>query len=434
MTDMKIAIIGAGCSGIATIKQLLEAGISDVTCFEQNDRVGGNWIYTSDSSHSSIMATTHIISSKKRSEYSDFPMPDEYPDYPSHSQLLSYFESYAVHFGLKKYIRFNTKVDKVLLGEDGRWELYTKLAYKPEMYDYLLVSNGHHSVPRHPDIKGNFTGEYLHSHDFKTKEPYTGKRVLVIGGGNSACDCAVECSRVATYVAMSMRRPHYIVPKFMMGKPTDTFNDKLRYIPDIIAERIRRTSLKLQIGKYEDYGLKTPDFPITKDHPTVNSELLYALRHGKVIPKSGIVKATGKTIFFEDGSNENFDVIIGATGYKIATPFFDPDFLDYSEADSIPLYLRMFHPVYHQLIFIGLVQPQGSVWPLSEVQARLAAHYIKGTWHLPVDIETLAKKEAEKISLGFLKNIRHTVEVHFTPYLDSMMKEVKKADKKSAGR
>lgn len=426
---MKIAIIGAGCSGIAAIKQLLEAGITNITCFEQNDRVGGNWIYTSETSHSSVIETTHIISSKKLSEYSDFPMPAHYPDYPSHSQVLAYFESYAAHFGLKKNIRFHTKVDKVTRTDTGKWEVYTNKGVQPESFDFLLVSNGHHSVPRHPSIEGKFTGEYLHSHDFKSGHRFAGKRVLVIGGGNSACDCAVECCRVASFVAISMRRPHYIVPKFMMGKPTDTFNDTLRYVPEFVAEKLRKASLKLQIGSYEDYGLRTPDFPLTKDHPTVNSELLYMLRHGKIIPKPGISNVDDKKVTFEDGTVDDFDTIIAATGYKMATPFFDPEFLDYADAEAIPLYLRMFHPQYHNLIFIGLVQPQGAVWPLSEAQSKVAAAYILGHWTLPENVNELAKNESEKISEAFIKSKRHTVEVHYKPYLDILTKEMKKSVK-----
>ncbi len=425
---MKIAIIGAGCSGIAAIKQLQDAGIHSMVCFEQNSLVGGNWIYSEESSHSSVAATTHIISSKKLSEFSDFPMPENYPDYPSHEQILNYFKSYADHFGLKKYIRFNTTVKKVIRNEDGRWYVYSGIDDQAEIFDYLLVCNGHHSVPRHPVISGNFTGSYIHAHDFKKRDKFVDQRVLVIGGGNSACDCAVECSRVASYVAISMRRPHYIVPKFMMGRPTDTFNGALKYMPHFLAEKLRKMSLRLQIGKYEDYGLKTPDFPITKDHPTVNSELLYMLRHGKVIPKTGIKNVNNKWVSFDDGTSEEFDTIIAATGYKLATPFFDTDFLDYSEADSVELYLRMFHPQYHNLIFIGLVQPQGAVWPLSEVQAQLASEYINGKWHLPSNIARLSKLEAQEISKDFIKNKRHVVEVHFLSYLHSLKAELKKCN------
>lgn len=424
---MRIAIIGAGCSGIAALKQLTRTCEHEVVCFEQNDRIGGNWVFSMDIGHSSVCETTHIISSKRLSQYSDFPMPDDYPDYPSHEQVLAYFESYAGHFGLRQYIRLRTKVEKAIPVEGGRWKLSIAGSEEAQDFDLLLVANGHHSVPRHALIFGEFTGEYLHSHSYKQNLPFKGKRVLVIGGGNSACDCAVECSRVASKVSISMRRPHYIVPKFMMGKPTDTFNDTLRYVPEVLADVIRRKSLALQIGTYEEYGLKSPDFPLTKDHPTVNSELLYMLRHGKVNAKPGVKSVDNKTVVFEDGTTDEFDVIIGATGYKIATPFFDPDLLDYSESDRIPLYLRMFHPEIKNLIFIGLVQPQGAVWPLSEAQGKLVARYAEGSWKLPSNLKQLAEVEADRIAREFLPGKRHTIEVHFKPYLEQLLKEVRKA-------
>lgn len=417
---MKVAVIGAGCSGITALKNLLQAGIEDVECFEQNNRIGGNWVYSPEPSHSSVMETTHIISSKKMSEFTDFPMPSDYPDYPSHSQVLAYFDAYCDRFGLLPYIRFNSKVDKVMLNNAGKWEVYINNRDIPEYFDYLLVANGHHAVPRHYKIPGNFSGTYIHSHDFKNNHGFEKKRVLVIGGGNSACDCAVECSRVAANVVISMRRPQYIVPKFFMGKPTDTFNDKMRWLPEAATERLRKLSLKIQVGNYEDYGLKNPDFPVTYDHPTVNSELLYMLRHGKVKAAVGISKVEDKTVTFEDGRQEEFDIIIAATGYKIATPFFDPEFLDYSEADRLELYLRMFHPDHKNLIFIGLVQPQGAIWPLSDIQSRLAANYIAGRWKWPENIKALAVKETDEIGRNFIKEKRHVIEVHFTPYFEKV--------------
>lgn len=419
---MRIAIIGAGCSGITAVKNLVEQGFTEVVCYEQSGRIGGNWVYNADTGHSSVMENTFMISSKRMSEFLDFPMPDDYPDYPSHKLVLQYFESYCTHFGIYPYICFHSKVDKAILNPEGKWAVYSNSSEVPEIFDYLLVANGHHSVPRHYKIPGHFSGEYMHSHDFKHNKGFENKRVLVIGGGNSACDVAVECSRVAAKTVISMRRPHYIVPKFFMGKPTDTFNDTMRYLPDVLAEKLRKLSLKIQVGNYEDYGLKNPDFPVTYDHPTVNSELLYLLRHGRVKAAVGIREAEGKTVVFEDGTANEFDVIVAATGYKIATPFFDPDFLDYSEAESVELYLRMFHPDYPSLIFIGLVQPQGAIWPLSDIQSRLAAKYIKGEWKLPENLRDLAKKEAEDIRRSFLPEKRHTIEVHYIPYLEKLAK------------
>ena len=424
---MKVAIIGAGCSGITALKNLLDEGVRDVVCYEKNSRIGGNWAYSPEKSHSSVMETTHIISSKKMSEFEDFPMPEDYPDYPSHRQVLQYFDDYTDHFGLAKYIKYETSVKKCEKNKNGKWTLQLSDGSIKDDIDFLLVANGHHSVPRHWQIPGSYSGVYMHSHDVKNNKGFEDKRVLVIGAGNSACDCAVECSRVARAVHISIRRPQYIVPKFIMGKTTDSFNKVLKFIPGWLAGHLRKFSLRLQIGRYEAYGLKTPDFPITKDHPTVNSELLYMLRHGKVISKPGIASVEGYTVNFTDGTSHDFDVIIAATGYKIATPFFDEDFLDYSESEEIELYLRMFHPDHHNLIFIGLVQPQGAIWPLSEQQAKLAAKYITGQWNMPKDIARLAKAEAGEISRDFIRHKRHSIEVHFLPYINKLKSEIKKS-------
>ena len=226
-SNSKIAIIGAGPSGITALKNLTTNGFN-VTCFEMNDQIGGNWVYKDKTGHSSIFKTTHIISSKEFSQYSDFPMPDDYPDYPSGSQLLAYFNSYVNKFKLKENIRFGTKVDKVL-PVDNKWKIYFNESF--EEFDYLVVANGHHWSPRIPSFKGNFNGELMHSHQFKNNSYFKDKSVLVVGGGNSACDIAVEVSRVAKKTSISMRRGYHFIPKFIMGMPSDVFYSKTLWIP-----------------------------------------------------------------------------------------------------------------------------------------------------------------------------------------------------------
>lgn len=424
-TSPRVCVIGAGCSGITAVKNLLQAGVTDIVCYDQNSDVGGNWIYSPKTSHSSVCETTHIISSKTLSQYLDYPMPGDYPDYPSHEQVLAYFQSYARHFGIYPYIRFNTRVKHVAKMADQRWQVELESG-EEETFDFLFIANGHHSVPRHPKLPGEFTGEYLHSHQYKTNKPFAGRRVLVIGSGNSGCDCAVEVSRVADHVAISMRRPHYIVPKFFLGRPADTFNKRMLWLPKPIAELARKLSLRIQVGDYRDYGMEKPDFPVTKDHPTLNSELLYKIRHGKVYPRRGVKSIAGKTVTFSDGKIEDYDTIIAATGYKIATPFFDDDFINYEEADRIPLYLRIFHPDHPTLVFIGLVQPQGSVWPLSDAQSKLAANYVMGRWRLPNNVARLAEQDSDYIEKEFIKSKRHTIEVHYHPYLNRLLREIPK--------
>ncbi len=422
MQEKRVAIIGAGCSGITAIKNLLQAGVKNVVCYEQNDQVGGNWIYTQKVSHSSVCETTHIISSKQMSQYEGFPMPKEYPDYPSHHQLLKYFQSYAEHFNLLPYIRFNTKVEKVSKLDNEQWEINLNDGTK-QTFDFLLIANGHHSVPRHPLFKEDFTGEYLHSHEFKNNKGFENKRVLVVGAGNSGCDCAVEISRVAEKVDISIRTPQYIIPKFFLGKPSDTFNDKMIWLPRFIQKPLLSLSLKIQIGSYKSYGLEQPKHNVLEAHPTLNSELLYKIRHGKVHPKRGIVKVENEKVSFSDGTTEKYDTIVAATGYQIATPFFEKEFLDYSNSDRVPLYLRMFHAKHPSLVFIGLCQPQGAVWPLSDAQAKIAGNYIIGRWKMPESIKELAEKDADQIEKEFLARKRHSVEVHYHQYLRKLKKQ-----------
>lgn len=421
--DTRVAVIGAGCSGITCIKNLLQAGLTQIVCFEQNNEVGGNWIFSEKESHSSVCETTHIISSKTLSEYMDFPMPKHYPDYPSHEQLLAYFRTYARHFGLYDYIRFNTRVTLAEKTKEEQWRL-TLDDGSIEVFDFLLIANGHHNVPRWPELPGNFSGELLHAHQYKSAAPFKGKKVLVVGGGNSACDCAVEISRVASFTAISMRSAQYIVPKFFLGKPTDVFNARFHWLPGFILGPLQALSLRLQIGRYSDYGLPEPDFPVIRAHPTVNSELLYKIRHGKVAPRGSIKQVEGQQVTFSDGTTEAFDTLIAATGYKIALPFFDKDFINYEEADRVPLYLRMFHPEHPTLIFVGLFQPQGAIWPLSDYQAKLAANYIMGRWSLPAGLHRLAEADSDYIDKEFIRTRRHVIEVHYHKFLNELKRQI----------
>lgn len=421
--NSSVCVVGAGCSGITAVKNLLQAGVKNVVCYEQNDRVGGNWIYSEKESHSSVCETTHIISSKKLSEYMDYPMPKHYPDYPSHEQVLDYFESYTNHFGLKDHIRFNSTIQHVEKLPGERWKVQLTTG-ETEEFDYLFIANGHHSVPRHPEFKDNFTGRYLHSHSYKTNKSFKDERVLVVGSGNSGCDCAVEISRVASKVAISMRRPHYIIPKFFLGKPTDTFAESLLWMPKMIKKLLQRITLKIQVGSYTSYGLEQPAYDPVRSHPTLNSEMLYKIRHGKVHPRKGIDKVDGKKVHFKDGKVEEFDTIVAATGYKIALPFFNRDFINYEEADRIPLYLRMFHPEHPSLVFIGLFQPQGAIWPLSDYQAKLGANYVMGRWNMPQNIKQLAEKDSDFIDKEFIKSKRHTIEVHYHPFLRQLKGQI----------
>lgn len=419
----RICIIGAGPSGITAVKNLLQVGFKNLVCYEKNEDIGGNWIYSPQVSHSSVFETTHIISSKKLSEYIDFPMPDDYPDYPSHEQLLKYFRSYARHFGVYNYIQFNTEVVKAEpVNEKRQWEITLHDGSK-ELFDFLIVANGHHWNPRIPVYPGNYSGQFLHSHEFKNNQAFKGKRVLVIGGGNSACDVAVETSRVSAFTAISMRRGYYIVPKFMFGKPSDIVHSRFIKIPRWIRLPLLKFTHRIIVGDMTMYGLQKPKHNILGAHPTANSELLYMLRHGKIHPRPDIEYFDGLTVHFKDGKAEDFDCIIAATGFNITFPFFDKKLIDYS-SNEVPLYKRVFHPEFRNLFFIGLVQPMGCIWPLSDAHSRLVANYIAGNYQMPENINKEIEKDLKRIRKRYTESHRHTIEVEYHEHLHELYREI----------
>jgi pyruvate/2-oxoglutarate dehydrogenase complex dihydrolipoamide dehydrogenase (E3) component len=411
----RICVIGAGPSGITAIKNLQELGLTHITAFEKNNQIGGNWVYDESNTHSSVYETTHIISSKKWSQFDDFPMPDEYADYPSHAQLLAYFKSYVSHFDLSKYIRFNTTVLQVKQNEVSQWMVTFQDAagVQQELYDYLLIANGHHWAPLWPNYPGQFNGELLHSHQYKKALPFKDKKVLVVGGGNSACDVAVELSRVAAHTSISMRRGYHIFPKFVFGKPTDEAVAKIQWIPPWIRQKLISVVVRALQGRYAKYRLMKPDCGPLEIHPTINSELMYSIRHGKIKTRVGIERFEGNTVYFVDGSSADYDVIIYATGYQISFPFFDKECCDFTHATQVPLYRKMMHPDHEQLYFIGLCQPQGCIWPLADYQSKIVARIIAGTLKRPVDLHQKIAQEIKRPHYRFKSNARHALEVDY---------------------
>lgn len=426
----RICIIGAGPSGLAAAKNVITSGLAEsLVIFEKSGEVGGNWVYREKPGHSSVYETTHIISSKTLSAYEDFPFPAGFPDYPSHKQLREYFESYAVNFDIPSRIRFHTEVTHAELDHTGVWKITSRgpRGKKVEYFDYLMVANGHHWDPAPPKYEGSFTGKFIHSHDYKRSEPFRGKRVLVVGGGNSAADIAVECSRVADRTTVSMRRGHWFLPKFMFGTPVDVLYHRSLWMPRAVRQWVLRLTLLVWQGNNRKYGMANPDYGILEGHPTVNSELLYAIRHGEIATKPGVSRLDGRTVHFTDGTSETFDVIIAATGYHISFPFFDKSFIDFKGRTEIPLWRKMFHGEIHNLYFIGLFQPLGCIWPLADFQAKLACLEIEGRYTRPSDITLRIEQEMRKPHFRFLKTPRHSTEVDYPAFRRELRREIRKA-------
>ncbi len=425
----KVCIIGAGSSGIAAAKALHERGIA-FDCFEKGSRVGGNWVFKNSNGMSSSYKHLYINTSRERMAYADFPMPESYPDFPHHSQIADYFDSYVDHFGFRDKIIFHTGVERAERRADGTWEITLDTGEKRD-YDALIVANGHHWNPRWPEpaFPGNFSGTVIHAHYYLDNKPFEDKNVLVLGMGNSAMDIAVESSEVANKTFLAARRGAHIIPKYLFGKPLDQIGTS-PLIPYAIKFLMFRGMMRLIVGDMERYGLPKPDHNIGEAHPTISGRILDRITHGAVTPKPNIKRLMEDQVEFEDGSIEPVDVIVYCTGYKVTFPFFDENFIAAPDND-LPLFRRVFKPDIDNVFFIGLLQPLGAVMPLAEAQSKWVASYLLGEYKLPSQSEMQADiaREREQMMKRYVKSKRHTMQVDFDNYLIELKKEIKRGSK-----
>jgi len=407
---MPIAVIGAGASGLVAAKKLLDQGLTPVV-YEENAALGGNWRFGAPGS--AVYRSTHLISSKRMTEFRDFPLPADWPPYIGHAQALAYLERYAERFGLLPHIRFGTRVVRATPSAQAGWRIETADGGSAE-YGALVVASGHHRDPLLPTWPGTFAGTLLHSHAYREPEPFRGQRVLVVGAGNSGCDIAVELAAVAARVLHSTRRGYWYIPKFLFGQPADVVAHRVRRLglPPRLSQLVSRLSIELVLGRPERFGLPRPDHALFETHPVVNSQLYYAIGHGRVTPKADVAGFSGNEVRFADGSSEEVDTVIAATGYRLSFPFLADE--DLNLKDGLPvLYKNVFHPHLPDLFFVGLIQPNSGLWFLAELQAELVARA------LAAPAPRLAAAIEDRQATGYfhyLKSPRHHLEVDYHRY------------------
>ena len=377
-TEQQIALIGAGPSGLAGARCLQKHGVP-FQGFEAHGDVGGLW--NIHNPRSTVYESAHLISSKRMTEFLEFPMGEGVADYPSHRELLDYFRAFADHFGLRQHYRFHTRVlqaEPVSDAPDTLWRLTTQTGdAEPQtaLYKGVVVANGTLAEPNIPRFEGSFSGEIWHTAQYKSATQLAGKRVLIVGAGNSGCDIAVDAVHHARSIDISVRRGYYFVPKYVFGKPADSVGGKLS-LPPWLKQRIDSTILQWFTGDPVRFGFPKPDYLMYESHPVVNSLILYHIGHGDVAVRPDIARLDGPTVHFKDGSARDYDLILTATGYKLHYPFLDHALLNW-QGMAPQLYLNIFAPRFDRLAVLGMVEASGLGWQGRYEQAELVARYLK---------------------------------------------------------
>ncbi len=429
----RVAVIGTGAAGLTAVKELRGVG-ADVVAYDKGDRPGGLWVNNSSSGISPAYDSLHLNTSKGRTEFADFPMPEDWPDYPSVERVAGYLADYAEEFGLLESIRFGTTVTSVERNSgDGSWTVESEPG-AVERFDAVVVANGHNWSPRWPSPRypGEFGGEEMHAHDYANADVFRDKRVLIVGMGNSAMDIAVDASFVSRGpVLLSARRGVHIVPKYLFGKPADATGGAIAFLPWRLRQSLAQTMLRVGVGRPQSYGLPAPAVGLFQNHPTISDTIMHRLTHGEVVARPGIERMEGDSVRFTDGQADEVDVIVWATGYEVTIPFLSERWLG-DDAERLPLYRRVFHLDDPNLGFVGLMQSTGAALPIVEQQSKLFAAYLGGSYALPSPDEQ--RKSVERSLRAATKrwgSSRPAMRVDFDRFVAELPREMKAGQKRA---
>ncbi|XP_078614603.1 flavin-containing monooxygenase 5-like isoform X2 [Branchiostoma floridae x Branchiostoma japonicum] len=440
--ETDVVVIGAGISGVVTAKCLLDVGLK-VKVLERTGEVGGLWTFR-DKVGYGVMRCTHINVSKHNYSFSDFPFPDDVPDYPHHSHMAKYIADYVMHFGINEVISFQTQVNKMekkddkwvvtatRVEEDGKggWTTGEEEVYVAR---FVAIATGHHVTPSLAKFPGQdtFKGELIHSADYK--DPITnrlvGGRVLVVGIGNSAVDVAVDAATVGRCrkVLLSTRSGAWVLPNYIFGRPTDHYACRtFLLLPWKLATNVLETVVSLIHGSPYKWGLN-PKMRALQTQPTVSPTLIHNIQRNNINVKPNIARFEGNTVHFTDGSSEVVDHVVMCTGFRVSLPFLPDEVREKvleEGSNSMKLYKNVFSPaVGHSMAFIGFVQPaSGGILSMSETQARWFAELCLNHVKLPsrAAMEADIRADQEETSKRYFASARHTIQKDPLLYNDSI--------------
>ena len=424
----RVAVIGAGACGICAAKYLLEAGF-DVIVYEIGTQVGGMWVYENDNGLSSAYRTLHINTSRGVTRFSDLDFDAATQPFPDHVDMHRYLAGYADHFGVTPRIRFGSRVTQVRPAfdkgrEPPRWEVEVA-GGAVAAFDAVIVASGHLAKPLHDSQLQRFGGEYLHAHHYRAPEPYVGRRICVVGIGNSACDIASDVCVTSPRCVLVARSGVLILPKLLFGRAFTDITARIQrpWIPRALRRRITRFLAWLAHGDITRLGFKSPE---TLTHVTSNATVVTDIAYRRIAVKQSISAVEGKTIRFADGTSEEFDVLIAATGYLIDLDFIAPEVLRFSD-NRLELYMRIVPPDWPGLFFMGFFNTDTALNMVFEHQARWVRELLLDNAKLP-DAAEMKRATAERAAWyasQYKHSIRHSIEEEHVRYLGDLRRTLR---------
>ena len=422
-------IVGAGPSGLASARALRTAGVSfDVV--ERHHDVGGIWDL--ENGETPMYESAHFISSKTQSGFDDFPMPESYPDYPPRALVLDYIRAFADHFDLRSHIELGIGVRRAVPDGDG-WIVELENGQR-RRYRGVISAVGHNWDPILPAYPGTFSGEAYHSVRYRSPSEFDGKRVLIVGGGNSACDIACDAATRATRTIISMRRGYHFLPKHVFGKPTDAFFRSGPHLSPMIAQPLLTGLLKVLVGDLRRFGLPAPDHRVLESHPIMNTQILHYLAHGDVAARPDVVRLGGSRVHFADGSSDDVDLIVWATGYHATIPFL-ADALAPRDGEGPELFGALVVPHVPNLFIVGHFESDGGAYPLVSKQAKLVAMLARSDATSPDATRewirglTAGRRPSLSGGVRYVSSPRHSNYAQFETYEAYLRQLIRKAER-----
>jgi flavin-binding monooxygenase-like protein len=419
MTD-KICIVGAGPAGLSVSRAFSRLKIPHDVIERHND-VGGIWDISNPGSP--MYQSAHFISSKFTSNFMGYPMPEGFPDYPDHRQILEYIKSFANAYDLRRNITFETEVEHCSETEEKNWLVQLSNG-ETRKYKGLVCCNGVTWHPAMPEFKGRFNGKIIHANEYRDTDQFRGKRVLIVGLGNSGADIACDAAQAADEAFISVRRGYHFIPKFVFGIPTDVYHHHLDELPDWMQESGLETILQTICGDPTRFDLPTPDHDPFASHPLMNTELLHYLGHGDIHAKPDVETLDGDYIEFVDGSREKIDLIVCATGYQQKIPYVPDNYFEWRGERPI-LYMNTFSATHPRLFVMGFFEVASGAYQLYDRIANLVAHNIIDTMNNPGRSEKFDDmKDTDKTDLrgghDYVNSDRHANYIDYDTYMERL--------------